>query len=107
LTVAFLQRSHSGCEGFDRHKKCVSEEFTWILNTPLFSSSFPTDKNLKDLYQEAVGMYGENCLQTYTDVKFSPCFGVGDSLLIFVQHVRYIMYLYSIISNITIKLVDI
>jgi len=73
------------------------------MNTLLFSS-FPTDKNLKDLYQEVVGMYVENCLQTYTDVKFSSCFVVGDLLLNFVQHVRYIMYLYSIISNIIIKL---
>jgi len=75
------------------------------LNTLLFLR-FPTDKNLKDLYQE-VGMYVENCLQAYTDVKFSPCFGVGDSLLKFVQHVRFIMYLCSIISNNIIKPLDI
>jgi len=49
--------------------------------TTLFK--FPTDKNLKDWYQEVVRMYVENRLQTYTDVKFCPCFGVGDSPEVF------------------------
>ena len=40
-----------------------------------------TDKNLKASGQQVVGLYLENCLQTYIDTKFFYCSVAGKSFL--------------------------
>jgi len=58
-------------EGFDRHQKYIHAvfiHFQLLLNTKGFLSVPHTLK--------CKGM-GSTCLQTYTDMNFSPCFDVG------------------------------
>jgi len=40
--------------------------------------SVSTDKSLRGLVSGEMGAFLKNYLQTYVDINFLPCFGVGD-----------------------------
>jgi hypothetical protein len=90
-----ILKAASGCEYFNRHKKCVGKmslHFESGLNTLGFWS-VPRNKTLKDLGQYVVGLYLGNCLRTYIDMDFCPCFAVGNSFCSLSVHFRYTVYI--------------
>jgi hypothetical protein len=62
------------------------------LNTLVFLN-IPTDKSLRGLGSGEMGAFLKNYLQTYVDINFLPCFGVGGShSWSFPKHFTYTQY---------------